>query len=166
MKTQELKEMIRSVVKEELQKSLPTLIPNILSEILSNQTKQMVSEKTVSQKIVQNTIPSSQVKQSESSTKKTFKKYTNNDILNAVLNETVGGVPREGSYVGLMGTLQSEVSNGISINESVNMPQQITPVNEEQSKVLNIINKDFRKLMKAVDKKKTSGIGGNLVSMS
>ena len=33
MKSQELKEIIRSVVKEELQKSLPTLIPNILSEI-------------------------------------------------------------------------------------------------------------------------------------
>lgn len=165
MKTQELKEMIRSVVKEELQKSLPTLIPNILSEILSNQTKQMVSEKTVSQKIVQNTIPSSQVKQSESPTKKTFKKYTNNDVLNAVLNETVGGLPREGAYVGLMGALQSEASNGVHINESVNV-QQITPVNEEQSKVLNVINRDFRKLMKAVDKKKTSGIGGNLVSMS
>jgi hypothetical protein len=46
------------------------------------------------------------------------------------------------------------------------MPQQITPVNEEQSKVLNVINRDFRKLMKAVDKKKSSGVGGGLVSMS
>jgi hypothetical protein len=46
------------------------------------------------------------------------------------------------------------------------MPQQITPVNEEQSKVLNVINRDFRKLMKAVDKKKSAGIGGGLVSMS
>jgi hypothetical protein len=65
-----------------------------------------------------------------------------------------------------MGALQSEASSGININESVQMPQQITPVNEEQSKVLNVINRDFRKLMKAVDKKKSSGVGGGLVSMS
>ena len=165
MKTQELKEIIKLVVKEELQKSLPTLIPNILSEILSGQTKQVVNEKTETHKVVQKTTPTTQSKQSEVATKKTFKKYTNNDVLNAVLNETVGGVPREGSYVGLMGSLHSEASNGVTINESVNIPQ-ITPVNEEQSKVLNVINRDFRKLMKAVDKKKTTGIGGGLVSMS
>lgn len=159
MKAQELKEIIRSVVKEELQKSLPTLIPNILSEILSGQSKQIVNEKTETQKVIQ------QPKQVETVSKKQFKKYTNNDVLNAVLNETVGGLPREGAYVGLMGALQSEASNGVHINESVNV-QQITPVNEEQSKVLNVINRDFRKLMKAVDKKKTSGIGSNLVSMS
>jgi hypothetical protein len=160
MKTQELKEIIRSVVKEELQKSLPTLIPNILSEILTGQSKSVVSESSHSPKISQK--PAETVQPA----KKTFKKYTNNDALNAVLNETVGGVPREGTYVGLMGALQSEASSGININESVQIPQQITPVNEEQSKVLNVINRDFRKLMKAVDSKKTSGIGGGLVSMS
>jgi len=162
MKTQELKEIIRSVIKEELQKTLPTLIPNILSEILTGQSKTVVSEKLetprVSQKLSENIQPA----------KKTFKKYTNNDALNAVLNETVGGVPREGSYVGLMGALRSESLGGANINESVQIPQQITPVNEEQAKVLNVINRDFRKLLKAVDKKKTSGLGGGggLVSMS
>ena len=160
MKAQELKEIIRSVVKEELQKSLPTLIPNILSEILSGQSKQIVNEKTETQKVIQ------QPKQVETVSKKQFKKYTNNDVLNAALNETVGGIPREGAYVGLMGSLQSEASSGVNINESVNV-QQITPVNEEQSKVLNVINRDFRKLMKAVDKRKTSSVMGNgLVSMS
>lgn len=161
MKTQELKEIIRSVIKEELQKTLPTLIPNILSEILTGQSKPVVSEKLetpkVSQKPYENIQPA----------KKTFKKYTNNDALNAVLNETVGGVPREGSYVGLMSALRSESLGVANINESVEIPQQITPVNEEQAKVLNVINRDFRKLMKAVDKKRTSGLGGSgLVSMS
>ena len=161
MKTQELKEIIRSVIKEELQKTLPTLIPNILSEILTGQSKTVVSEKLETPKVSQK--PSENIQPA----KKTFKKYTNNDALNAVLNETVGGVPREGSYVGLMGALRSESLGGANINESVQIPQQITPVNEEQAKVLNVINRDFRKLMKAVDKKKTSGLGGGgLVSMS
>jgi len=161
MKTQELKEIIRSVIKEELQKTLPTLIPNILSEILTGQNKTVVSEKLETPKVSQK--PSENIQPA----KKTFKKYTNNDALNAVLNETVGGVPREGSYVGLMGALRSESLGGANINESVQIPQQITPVNEEQAKVLNVINRDFRKLMKAVDKKKTSGLGGGgLVSMS
>ncbi len=161
MKTQELKEIIRSIIKEELQKTLPTLIPNILSEILTGQNKTVVSEKLETPKVSQK--PSENIQPA----KKTFKKYTNNDALNAVLNETVGGVPREGSYVGLMGALRSESLGGANINESVEIPQQITPVNEEQAKVLNVINRDFRKLMKAVDKKKTSGLGGGgLVSMS
>lgn len=161
MKTQELKEIIRSVIKEELQKTLPTLIPNILSEILTGQSKPVVSEKLETPKVSQK--PSENIQPA----KKTFKKYTNNDALNAVLNETVGGVPREGSYVGLMDALRSESLGGANINESVQIPQQITPVNEEQAKVLNVINRDFRKLMKAVDKKKSSGLGGGgLVSMS
>ena len=161
MKTQELKEIIRSVIKEELQKTLPTLIPNILSEILTGQSKPVVSEKLETPKVSQKPSENIQI------AKKTFKKYTNNDALNAVLNETVGGVPREGSYVGLMGALRSESLGGANINESVQIPQQITPVNEEQAKVLNVINRDFRKLMKAVDKKKSSGLGGGgLVSMS
>lgn len=161
MKTQELKEIIRSVIKEELQKTLPTLIPNILSEILTGQSKPMVSEKLETPKVSHK--PSENIQPA----KKTFKKYTNNEALNAVLNETVGGVPREGSYVGLMGALRSESLGGANINESVQIPQQITPVNEEQAKVLNVINRDFRKLMKAVDKKKSSGLGGGgLVSMS
>jgi hypothetical protein len=161
MKTQELKEIIRSVIKEELQKTLPTLIPNILSEILTGQSKPVVSEKLETPKVSHK--PSENIQPA----KKTFKKYTNNEALNAVLNETVGGVPREGSYVGLMGALRSESLGGANINESVQIPQQITPVNEEQAKVLNVINRDFRKLMKAVDKKKTSGLGGGgLVSMS
>ena len=161
MKTQELKEIIRSVIKEELQKTLPTLIPNILSEILTGQSKPVVSEKLETPKVSHK--PSENIQPA----KKTFKKYTNNEALNAVLNETVGGVPREGSYVGLMGALRSESLGGANINESVQIPQQITPVNEEQAKVLNVINRDFRKLMKAVDKKRTSGLGGSgLVSMS
>jgi hypothetical protein len=164
MKTQELKEMIRSVIKEELQKTLPTLIPNILSEILTGQNKTVVSEKLETPKVSQK--PSENI-QSLQPAKKTFKRYTNNDVLNAVLNETVGGIPREGSYAGLMGALRSESLGGANINESVEIPQQITPVNEEQAKVLNVINRDFRKLMKAVDKKRTSGLGGSgLVSMS
>lgn len=161
MKTQELKEIIRSVIKEELQKTLPTLIPNILSEILTGQNKTVVSEKLETPKVSQK--PSENIQPA----KKTFKKYTNNETLNAVLNETVGGVPREGAYVGLMDALRSESLGGANINESVQIPQQITPVNEEQAKVLNVINRDFRKLMKAVDKKRTSGLGGSgLVSMS
>ena len=161
MKTQELKEIIRSVIKEELQKTLPTLIPNILSEILTGQSKPVVSEKLETPKVSHK--PSENIQPA----KKTFKKYTNNEALNAVLNETVGGVPREGSYVGLMGALRSESLGGANINESVQIPQQITPVNEEPAKVLNVINRDFRKLMKAVDKKKSSGLGGGgLVSMS
>ena len=85
MKTQELKEMIRSVIKEELQKTLPTLIPNILSEILTGQNKTVVSEKLETPKVSQK--PSENI-QSLQPAKKTFKKYTNKNlkIINLLLN--------------------------------------------------------------------------------
>ena len=103
MKTQELKEIIRSVIKEELQKTLPTLIPNILSEILTGQSKPVVSEKLetpkVSQKPYENIQPA----------KKTFKKYTNNDALTLY-----------GSNVTKVGSGTSRAVPGIEITNQTN----------------------------------------------
>jgi len=135
MKTQELKEIIRSVVKEELQKSLPTLIPNILSEILTGQSKPTVSENLekpkVSQKPIENVPP----------TKKTFKKYTNNDALNAVLNETVGGVPLE-------------ADTGPSAMDTIaNLPKQVLAENKEVAAVATALTRDYSQMMKAIDAK-------------
>jgi hypothetical protein len=42
MKSNELKELIRSVIKEELNKTLPTLIPKVLTEILSGNQSSVI----------------------------------------------------------------------------------------------------------------------------
>ena len=146
MKTNELKSIIRGIIQEELKSILPTMIPQILTEILSNNVKGNIQESSKSEESIQTPSVSQPTKQ--------FKKYTSNETLNKILNETVGGVPKEGSFVGYSSPIQPSGINSI-LNES--LEEVPTPVNKEQSKVLGIMNRDFRSLMKAVDKKKKQG---------
>jgi hypothetical protein len=159
MKSNELKEIIRSIIKEELDKTLPTLIPKILSEVLSVRQSNTIqsSEPIVSKKtVVKETVEKS----------KELKKYSSNPILNEILNQTVVKIPNEGSMAGLESTFKSQAFAGMQMNESVETPQPVAPVTEEQGKVMNVLNRDFRSLMKAVDKKKQNGsINSGKVSM-
>ena len=159
MKSNELKELIRSVIKEELNKTLPTLIPKILSEVLSGRqsstiqsNQPIVSTKTVVKESVQKP--------------KEIKRYSSNPILNEILNQTVVKIPHESSIAGLDSTFKSQAFSGMQMNESVETSQPVAPVTEEQGKVMNVLNRDFRSLMKAVDKKKQTGsVGSGMVSM-
>jgi hypothetical protein len=159
MKSNELKEIIRYVIREELDKTLPTLIPKILSEVLSGRQSSTIqsSQSTVSTKTV--------VKESVQKPKE-IKKYSNNPILNEILNQTVVKIPNEGSMVGLDSSFKSQAFAGMQMNESIETQQPVAPVTEEQGKVMNVLNRDFRSLMKAVDKKKQTGsVGSGMVSM-
>ncbi len=159
MKSNELKEIIRSVIKEELNKTLPTLIPKILSEILSGKQSNTIqsNQSTVSTKTV--------VKESIQKPKE-IKKYSSNPVLNEILNETVVKIPNETSIAGLDSIFKSQAFAGMQMNESVETQQPVVPATEEQGKVMNVLNRDFRSLMKAVDKKKQNGsVGSGRVSM-
>jgi hypothetical protein len=143
MKSNELKEIIRSVIKEELDKTLPTLIPKILTEILSGKQSNVIQSNQVANSTSKNTVQESVQKPKE-----------------------VKKIPSEGSMVGLDSTFKSQAFAGMQINEAVDVPEPVAPVTEEQGKVMNVLKRDFRSLMKAVDKKKQSGsIGSGMVSM-
>jgi len=156
MKSNELKEIIRTVIKEELDKTLPTLIPKVLTEILSGNQSNVIQSNQISKNSIQESVQKP----------KEVKKYSSNPVLNEILNQTVVKIPSEGSMAGLDSNFKSQAFAGMQMNESVETPQQAAPVNEEQGKVMNVLNRDFRSLMKAVDKKKQSGsVGSGMVSM-
>jgi hypothetical protein len=156
MKSNELKEIIRTVIREELDKTLPTLIPKVLTEILSGKQSNVIQSNQISKNPVQESVQKP----------KEIKKYSNNPVLNDILNQTVVKIPSDGSMVGLDSNFKSQAFAGMQMNESVETPQQAAPVTEEQGKVMNVLNRDFRSLMKAVDKKKQSGsMGSGMVSM-
>jgi len=156
MKSNELKEIIRAVIREELDKTLPTLIPKVLTEILSGKDSTIVASTVQTKNVVKESVQKP----------KEIKKYSSNPILNDVLNQTVVKIPNEGSMVGLDSSFKSQAFAGMQMNESVEEPPPVTPVTEEQGKVMNVLNRDFRSLMKAVDKKKQNGsIGSGMVSM-
>lgn len=159
MKSNELKEIIRSIIREELEKTLPSLIPKILSEVLSGKQSSTIqsNESIVATKTV--------VKESVQKPKE-IKKYSSNPILNEILNQTVVKIPSESSMVGLDSIFKSQAFAGMQMNESIETSQPVAPVTEEQGKVMNVLNRDFRSLMKAVDKKKQTGsISSGMVSM-
>lgn len=160
MKTEELKKIIRMVVQEELKKQLPVLIPQVLSEALTG--KKPTTPIYNPPKVAETTKVSNS----------TPKKQYDNPILNEIFNNTVVKIkPDNKPFVGYSESLSSEISDNDSINyaelnESVVTPNtsntpvisNIQPENEEQAKVLNKINRDFRGLMKAVDAKRKGGM--------
>jgi hypothetical protein len=139
MKKTELIEMIRTVVREEINSSLPQFLMEVLAEKISNQTvlteKHSIESKIQSDNHVKIVEPKQKPVQAQPQ-----RIFSNNPILNQVLNETTGGVPQEA-------TIQS----------SVDILQQMTPQqlneNKEVAAVANALKKDYRSLLKAMDKK-------------
>lgn len=140
MKAESLKKYIRSIVKEEISKQLrPCLVEMLLGNKNNNtllDNEDQLSEYT-----------------SPSTTRKQYKTYTKNKTLNDVLNETTGGIPNDGSVVGLSEGFNS-VGNTNSITEIMPGESEVTKNIKE-----NIFNRDFSSLMKAIDKKKTEKLG-------
>ena len=103
MKASQLKNIIRSIVKEELEKSFKKELQSSLIEIITNSTKNTPSNSTSNESIVAENRKKSIDESSNQVPKQKHVRYTNNEVLNEILNQTAGGVPQEGSMVGMMG---------------------------------------------------------------
>ena len=88
-------------------------------------------------------------------TPKKFVKYTNNDVLNQILNETTGGIPREGQYVTLTEGFNPIGTDGSVISEAPAPVQVPESAPKEVKTVYQAMTRDYSKLMKAIDKKKS-----------
>lgn len=144
MNKQELTTIIRTIVREEVEKSLP----NVLVEILASK----VNEPTT---ITERRAPAPSVQPQAAVRRKPLvsfeggqppemerpqQKFSSNPVLNQILNETRGGIPTEtpdmGGQVSILETLDS------------------LPQTEEVQGVANALTKDYRSLLKAMDKKR------------
>lgn len=130
MKKTELLDAIRSIVREEVRNQLPALIIESLSK---NSTSVPVVAGAEPRRAVQ--VESAPRPQS----KKEVVKYTNNSVLNQVLNETVGGIPTERELE------QPSIADVLTPENIGNSP--------ELAAVGKALNRDYRSLLKAVDKK-------------
>jgi hypothetical protein len=143
MNKKELTDIIRSVVREEVERSLP----NVLVEILASkvgENREVVSEQRIASR--QQVVQQPQKRRSSMVTldggppvmERTMKKFSNNPILNSILNETDGGIPTE------------EADAGSSVLDSIHSGQS---VNEAVSAVHNVLTRDFRSVLRATDAK-------------
>ena len=155
MKLDVLKEYIKKTVQEEVRGMLKEELKYQLTELILGSDTSIIKSKT-DKKLMSTVEDSGESISSETTNfvtenKKKQVKYTNNPILNQVLNDTVGGVPSEGQMVGLMdGGFGNNVSGREQINE-IKVPDNAP---EPVKTVYSAMTRDYRSLMKAVDKKK------------
>ena len=138
MKKNELIEIIRTLVKEEVHNTLPQLLMEVLAEKLTGQ--EVLTEKVVeAPKRRVNVGLEAPIKQAQAQVPKIF---TKNPILNQVLNETVGGVPQE-----------AELSTPSTLDVIKTIPKEMLNENKEVAAVANALTRDYSKLIKAADEK-------------
>ena len=153
MKIEVLKEFIKKTVQQEVRNVIQSEIKLQLAEIFSKevgQTKKKSSESDLEQQILKEleTMGDVQVVEEEVKPVKKFVKYTNNPMLNDILNQTTGGVPQEGGLVSMMGGLGGGSTQVITEAKAPeNAPEPV-------KSVYSAMNRDYRSLMKAVNKKR------------
>lgn len=153
MKIEVLKEFIKKTVQQEVRNVIQSEIKLQLAEIFSKeavQTKKKSADSDLEQQILKEleTMEESSVIEEEVKPAKKFVKYTNNPMLNDILNQTTGGVPQEGGMVGMMGGYGGAASQVITETKAPeNAPEPV-------KSVYSAMNRDYRSLMKAVNKKR------------
>ena len=139
MKAKTFENLIRKIVREEIDYALRREIKS-LKEDLRDELKPTITEHT--ERLVEvPQIPQSSLKEKIMG-KKPFKKqnFVGNNTLNDLLNETAAGDTNTQSSMAPVKDPFS--SSGI-------IPTEAMPI-----EVANVVNRDYRSLMKAIDKKK------------
>ena len=149
MKIEVLKEFIKKTVQQEVRNELKIQLAEIFSKEVIK-AKKKSSDSDLEQQILSEleTMNESTVVEEPVKSVKKFVKYSNNPMLNEILNQTTGGVPQEGSMVSMMGDYggnNQEVITETKVPENAPAPVK---------GVYSAMNRDYRSLMKAVNNKR------------
>lgn len=155
MKIEVLKEFIKKTVQQEVRSVLKQELKKQLAEILLKEDSVTVkkSKDTELEDMLENIDDQDTTLEDNSpppAPVKKFVKYSNNPMLNEILNQTTGGIPQEGgmvSMMGGMGSIGSEVITETKVPENAPAPVK---------GVYSAMNRDYRSLMKAVNNKRGS----------
>jgi hypothetical protein len=153
MKIDILKEFIKKTVQQEVRIVVQSELKRQLAEIFSKeviQAKKKSADSDLEQQILSEleTMNESTVVEEPVKSVKKFVKYSNNPMLNEILNQTTGGVPQEGSMVSMMG------GYGNSTQEVITETKVPENAPEPVKSVYSAMNRDYRSLMKAVNNKR------------
>ena len=133
MKKSELIKIIRVAVREELKSTLPSIIDEMT-------TRGTTSTKSDNTDIVE--VAKQKIKTIRKS--KPIKNYSKNVAINEILNETVGGIPQEGSLV----------SSSEEINKFTDINGQQVDINALPDHLSSALTRNYSDVLKLVDKKK------------
>ena len=139
MKAKTFENLIRKVVREEIDYALRREIKS-LKEDLRDEFKPTITEHT--ERLVEvPQVPQSSLKEKIMG-KKPFKKqnFVDNSTLNDLLNETAAG--------------DTNTQSAMAPVEDPFRSSGMIPTEAMPTEVANVVNRDYRSLMKAIDKKK------------
>lgn len=158
MKADQFKQLIRSIVQDELKKLLPTLVPQIVAEALGG--KSVKPRQSTNEDFFEN-LKNEMSPPPLPTAPKQIKKFSSNPLLNQVLNETQGGVPQDVSY----GSQMQRPNFSKPGAQPLNIQTPLPILNEETKAQAELgVFKDYRKLMKTIDvKKKQGSFGGGAI---
>jgi len=151
MNKNELVEIIREVVRAELRNSGPALIREALLETLSS------GERTISESQRPKTVQPQQRDVAPAPLKKKEQRvFSSNPAINAILNETTGGIPQDPSapVAEMDGSMPIGQKSTIDVISSI--PQEQLDENPAVAAVASALTKDYRSLLKAADSKAKS----------
>jgi hypothetical protein len=134
MKAKTFENLIRKVVREEIDYSLRREIKS-LKEDLRDELKPTITEHTERMVEVPKAAKTSlkeKIMGTQPIKQQPMQNFTSNSALNDLLNETA------------QGDTNTQTATAPSITETTNMPDPVA----------NVVNRDYRELMQAIDKKK------------
>jgi hypothetical protein len=132
MKKSELVKIIKTAVREELTASLPV----VLSEIM--QTEINLTKKKDPLELTKEILESGTSVQ-----KPKLKKFSNNEALNKVLNETTGGIPSGGHKVG----------DGLCENKMTDLQGNEVSIESLPDHVSSALTRNYSSLLSKVEEK-------------
>ena len=136
MKKTELVNIIKQAVREELRSSLPELLSEIKVQTKTQKIKSTKKIETDPVSLAKKVLKTEQ-------TIKPQRTFSKNEAINKILNETVGGIPQEGSAV----------SNGMEQNFSDTNGNEVS-LDALPDHVSNALTRNYSEVLKLVDKKK------------
>ena len=137
MKKREFMEIIRVAVRKELKEFLPTLVNECVNAIAGEANVQETDPVELTKRVLKS--ETTQPKQKNSKVR-----YTQNEVLNNILNETKGGIPTQGT----------RVVNGIETPTQVDFNGDEINMDELPQGISSALTRDYSELMGAIDKKK------------
>jgi hypothetical protein len=142
MKKEELVTIIKAIVKEEVEKCFASVLTEILKPPATN--NDIITEKAnpVSPLIRRKSMVSFEGGV-PTAVAKPVRKFSNNPVLNKILNETEGGVPPEGAL--------ADSPSVLDVIQSV--PKEQLNENSAMAAVAGALTKDYRSLLRAADAK-------------
>lgn len=140
-------------------KSFTNLLRKIIREEVRSAVREVLTEETTNHKQVM----SHGMQMHEMANSKPKKQFTKNSLLNELLNETAATPASQELSDWSTMEFRSEMADAFGVSKTVPGPITNSGINgeavnmqkEEVAATVNAMNKDYSKLMKAIDKKRS-----------